>query len=148
MSAVIVQQDSTAYASASTREAYAEFKKRAVFVIFAVIAAVAALAIIWQARIILLVLFAGFLGALVLATLSSFIQKWLRIPRAFAFVLLLAGLGAALALGAWLRGPELMQQFGQLQVDLPAAARRLYLSAGESRWGRWILDNTPESGCR
>jgi len=63
-----------------------------------------------------------------------------------AFAALLAGLGGALALAAWLRGPELMQQFGQLQVDLPAAARRIYSSLGGSRWGRWILDNTPQSG--
>ena len=50
-----------------------------------------------------------------------------------------------MALGGWLRGPELMQQLAQLQIDLPAAARRLYSSMGESRWGRWILDNAPES---
>ena len=150
MPTAIESQDSTASTTPVMGEAqaegYSEFKKRAVFVIVAVIAGLLGLGIVWQARIILLVLFAGFLGALILTTLTSLVQKWLGIRRVFAFALLLAGVGVALALGVWLRGPELLQQFGQLQVDLPAAARRLYVSMDQSRWGRWILDNTHDSG--
>ena len=121
-----------------------DFTKRAAFVIAVSAAAIVAMVTIWEARVILLVLFAGCLGALVLATLTSLLQSYLRIPRTFAFAVLLAGLGLALALGAWLRGPELAQQFGQLQVDVPEAAKRLYSSLGNTGWGRWLLDNTPD----
>lgn len=125
---------------------YTEFRKRALFSILAVLLAIAAAAIIWQSRVILLVLFAGFLGGLVLATLTSLVQNWFHIPRTIAFVVLLAGLGGAVVSAAWLRGPELIQQFGQLQVDLPAAAKRIYVLLAEHRWGRWVLDNTPQTG--
>ena len=50
------------------QDSYAEFKKRVLFVVIAVTAAIAALVAIWQAKVILLVLFAGFLGALVLVS--------------------------------------------------------------------------------
>ncbi len=104
------------------------------------------MAVVWEARVILLVLFAGCLGALVLATLTSLLQSWLRIPRIFAFAAVLAALGLAVALGVWLRGPALAQQFGQLQVDVPDAAKRLYLSLEESNWGQWIISNAPDDG--
>ena len=81
-----------------------------------------------------------------LATLTSLLQSWLRIRRMLAFAAVLAALGLAVALGVWLRGPALAQQFGQLQLDVPDAARRLYSSLGESSWGRWILSNAPDDG--
>lgn len=125
---------------------HAEFKKRATFVILAAVLAVAVLVITWQARTILLTLFAGFLGALILATFTSMVQRWLRLPRAMAFLVLLIVLSGAVALAGWLRGPELLQQFGQLQVDLPAAARRIYASLEQSRWGHWLIDIIRQSG--
>ena len=123
-----------------------DFKQRTMYVVTLVAATLIAMAIVWEARVILLVLFAGFLGALVLATLTSMLRSWLRIPRMFAFATVLAALGLAFALGVWLRGPALAQQFGQLQVDVPNAAKRLYSSLGESSWGHWIISNAPDDG--
>jgi predicted PurR-regulated permease PerM len=123
-----------------------EFNRRMIFGATLIAAIVTAMTIAWEARAILLVLFAGCLGALVLATLTSLIQSWLRVRRPFAFAMVLVILGLAVALGLWLRGPALAQQFGQLQVDVPNAARRLYSSLGESSWGRWILNNAPDDG--
>jgi predicted PurR-regulated permease PerM len=91
-------------------------------------------------------MFAGCLGALVLGTLTSLLQASLHIPRILAFVAILVALGLAIALGVWLRGPALAQQFGQLQEDVPNAARRLYSSLGERQWGQWILSNAPDDG--
>lgn len=123
-----------------------DFKWRVIFVVIVVAAILTGMAVVWEARVILLVLFAGCLGALVLATLTSLLQSWLRIPRIFAFAAVLAALGLAVALGVWLRGPALAQQFGQLQVDVPDAAKRLYLSLEESNWGQWIISNAPDDG--
>jgi predicted PurR-regulated permease PerM len=123
-----------------------DFKRRAIFVVTIIAAVLIAIAAIWEARVILLVLFAGCLGALVLATLTSLLQSCLRIPRMVAFAAVLATLGLAAALGVWLRGPALAQQFGQLQVAVPDAAGRLYSSLGKSTWGQWILSNAPDDG--
>jgi AI-2E family transporter len=123
-----------------------DFKHRVIFIVTVTAGIISAMAAAWEARVILLVLFAGCLGALVLATLTSLLQSWLRIPRVFAFAAVLAALRIAVALGVWLSGPALAQQFGQLQVDVPDAARRLYSPLGESSWGHWIISNTPDEG--
>jgi predicted PurR-regulated permease PerM len=123
-----------------------DFKHRVIFVVTVIVAILIAIAAIWEARVILLVLFAGCLGALVLATLTSVIQSCLRIPRMVAFAAVLAGVVLTAALGVWLRGPALAQQFSQLQVDVPDAARRLYSSLGDSTWGQWVISNAPEQG--
>jgi len=128
------------------RDRRTDFKRRAIFVVTLIAAILIAMAAIWEARIILLVLFAGCLGALVLATLTSLLQSWTRIPRIFAFAAVLAGLGLSVGLGVWLLGPALAQQLGQLQVDVPDAARRLYSSVGKSSWGQWIISNAPDDG--
>ncbi len=123
-----------------------DFKQRAIYVVTLIATYLIAMAAVWEARVILLVLFAGCLGALVLTTLTSLLQSWMRISRMLAFAAVLAALGLAVGIGVWLRGPALAQQLGQLQVDLPDAARRLYLSVGKSNWGQWIISNAPDDG--
>jgi predicted PurR-regulated permease PerM len=126
------------------RDPRPDFKPRVIFVVTLIAAILIAMAAVWEARVILLVLFAGCLGALVLATLTSQLQSWLRIPRIVAFAAVLAALGLAVTLGVWLRGPALAQQLAQLQVDVPNAARRLYSSLGKSSWGQWMISNAPD----
>ena len=122
-----------------------EFKARTIFIVCACTVAIAAVVLAWQARAVFLVLFAGCLGALILATLTSLIQSWSRLPRMPAFTLLLAIIGLALGLGIWLRGPALAQQFNQLHVDLPNAARQVYSTLDQSTWGQWILANVADA---
>jgi predicted PurR-regulated permease PerM len=122
-----------------------DFKRRTLFVIVVVAATILSIVTIWEARVILLVLFAGCLGALVLTTLTDKIRSWLHIPRVVALIVFLACLGLVVTLGSWLRGPELVEQFGKLQVDVPEATRRLNALLGESDWGRWILSHFPDS---
>jgi predicted PurR-regulated permease PerM len=90
------------------------------------------------------VLFAGCLGALVLATLTSWLQKRLQIPRAVAFALVLAGIAASMGLGIWLRGPALAQQFSELQTKIPDAARSAFSTLQGSDWGRWIVEQAAD----
>ncbi len=119
-------------------------KSRVIFTIFTSTTVVAAAFAVWEARIILLVLFAGCLGALILASLTSLFQRWLRIPRAIAFASVLAAAATALGLGVWLRGPALVQQLSELQTDIPEAARYAVLSLQDHSWGRWILAQTTD----
>ena len=67
-----------------------------------------------------------------------------RNPRTFAFAALLAGLGLALPLGISLRGPELAQQFGSSRWMFLKPRNDSIRSLGNTGWGRWILDNTPD----
>jgi predicted PurR-regulated permease PerM len=118
--------------AAQEQDSRPDFKHRVIFVVTVTAGIITAMAAAWEARVILLVPFAGCLGALILATLTSLLQSRLRIPRVFAFAAALTSLGLAVALGVWLRGPALAQQFGQLQVDVPDAASRLYSSSARA----------------
>ena len=121
------------------------FKRRVVFSVFVTTATVAAIVALWESRIVLLVLFAGCLGALILATLTSWLEMWLRIRRAFAFTLVLLGISVAMGLGVWLRGPALVQQFSELQRDIPDAANSVLSYLRQFGGGRWLLEQATDT---
>ncbi len=123
----------------------AGFRSRAIFTVLLAASVVAAAIAIWEARNILLVLFAGCLGALILATLTSVLQKWVRVPRTLAFTSVLVTLASVLALGIWLRGPALARQLSELQDDIPDAIRYVFASLHEYSGGQWILAQTTDA---
>jgi hypothetical protein len=43
------------------------------------------------------------------------------------------------ALGIWLRGSAIAEQFLKLQIDLPLAAHKLYGRIHSTDWGQWFL---------
>src|SRR5579859_2613699 len=77
------------------------FRKKAVFVTLISIASVLALLLLWQARFILLLLFAGYIGALILTTLTAKFQSWFHVRRAVAFVMVICVAVGLLAIGVW-----------------------------------------------
>ncbi len=118
-----------------------DFKRRATFVIVVVAGAAATAVVFWKARVILLLLFAGLVGALLLATATNWTQKKLRIPRILALVAVVVFSLVCLGLGIWLRGPALAQQLSDLQLDLPAAANKILMRLQAQGWGRWLLSH-------
>ena len=116
-----------------------EFKNRARFVILFATGVVLLLTVVWLARIILLLLFAATLCALMLATATDWTHAKFKVPRSLALALVAVAGGGLIALGIWLRGPEIAEQFARLQVDLPLAARKLLLQLHATEWGRWLL---------
>lgn len=122
-----------------------QFEKRVLFAVFVTTATVAAVVALWESRIILLVLFAGCLGALILATLTSWLEMWFHIRRAFAFTLVLLGICVAVGLGVWLRGPALVEQFSELQTDIPDAANSVLSYLRQFGGGRWLLDQATDA---
>ena len=121
------------------------FESHVIFTVLVSTSVIAAAFAVWEARIILLVLFAGCLGALILATLTSLLQSWLRIPRVVAFASVLVALVFVLGLGMWWRGPALVQQLNTLQTDIPDAIRYVFASLHEYSWGRWIVAQTMDA---
>jgi predicted PurR-regulated permease PerM len=122
------------------------FRKRAVFVVVLCVASIVALLILWQARSILLLLFAGYIGALILTTLTEKFQAWFHLRRrGLAFTMVIGALVLLLALSIWLRGPALVQQAGDLRIDIATAVRELSSRFQAQGWGRWVIAHTGDS---
>ena len=115
------------------------FNKRAIFVVLICLVSVVSLLVLWQARFILLLLFAGYIGALILTTLTNAFQSWLHIRRrGLAFAMVLCSIVAVIAAGIWLRGPALAAPLtavllGVADVLLPSGTGRPSESAAHAR---------------
>lgn len=115
------------------------FKKRAVFVVLVSVAGIGGLLLLWEARFILLLLFAGYIGALILTTLTSWFQSLFRVRRGLALMMVISTTIVMLGFAIWLRGPGLAERFGDLQVDIATAAQQLSQRLQEQTWARWII---------
>jgi predicted PurR-regulated permease PerM len=127
-----------------------EFRGRARFVILFATAVFLVLAVVWLARVILLLFFAAALCALMLATAADWLHTKLKLPRSVALALVIGTGAGFLAVGVWLRGSEIAEQFARLQVDLPIAARKLLIQLQGTDWGSrliaWFNDNAQQPG--
>ncbi len=122
------------------------FNQRAIFVVLICLVSVVSLLVLWQARFILLLLFAGYIGALILTTLTTAFQSWFRIRRrGLAFTMVICSIIAVIAAGIWLRGPALAQQVGDLQADIASAAREIASRFQAQGWGRWVIAHSTNS---
>jgi predicted PurR-regulated permease PerM len=118
-----------------------DFKSRTTFVV-AVCAGVAVTALlVWTMRGILLLLFAGLIGALLLTIMTSWIQKWLKLRRSLALSMVVACFALFLGVGTWMRGGAIVQQFNDLQVDLPAAVHQVVSRLEGQNLGHWLLSH-------
>jgi predicted PurR-regulated permease PerM len=127
------------------REKGDSFNKHAVFVVLICLVSVGSLLVLWQARSILLLLFAGYIGAVTLTTLTTAFQLWFHIRRrGLAFTMVICATVAVLAVGIWLRGPALVQQVGDLRVDIASAAREIASRFQAQGWGRWIIAHSSD----
>ena len=121
------------------------FRKKTTFVAFISILSVLSLLLVWQARYILLLLFAGYIGALILTTLTEKFQAWFHIRRGVAFVMVICVAIGLLAIGIWLRGPALAQQLSALQMDIATAARQMSERLQSHAWARWVISHSADS---
>ena len=98
-----------------------------------------AIILAWLVRVVLLLFFA----AAVLATLLTIIIDWmktkLKLRQGVALALILLGISLFAFLIIWTSGAAIIQQFSDLQVDLPRAASQLIERLRGYSWGRWML---------
>lgn len=118
-----------------------DFKRRAIFVIAVCAAVAVAATFVWMARVILLLLFAGLIGALLLTTAANWTQQKLKLRRSLALVTVVASFAICLGLGIWIRGPALAQQFSDLQINLPSAAHKVLMGLQAQGWASWLLSH-------
>jgi predicted PurR-regulated permease PerM len=116
-----------------------EFKSRTRFAVLYITGVFLALSFIWIARTILLLFFASILCALLLATAVDWAHAKIKIPRSIALILGTASGASLVALGVWLRGSAIAEQFLKLQIDLPLASHKLVTQLQATDWGRWLF---------
>lgn len=97
------------------------------------------LILIWLGRVIILLLFGAIVVAVLLTAVVDWLVKRFKLGRRTAFVLILSVAASLLALMVWRIGPSIIDQFADLQNDLPLAAHQLMARVEDYTWGRWML---------
>lgn len=109
--------------------------------------------IAWQAFGVLLILFAGILGAIVFTRLSGWIAQKIHWPHPIVLALVLAGLLCLIAVAGWNLVPQLNEQFPELVRKLSKVVDRLgqqlkqfawvrQLTGGQADWSVFVPDGT------
>jgi predicted PurR-regulated permease PerM len=122
-----------------------KFKSRVSFTLLAISAVTLATFLIWIGRVIFLLLFASAIGAVLLTTVADWVHTRFKVKQNLALaVFLLVTLAVAGAL-IWSQGPNIVQQFADLEADLPVAAHSLLTQLQSHQWGQWLLRQSPGS---
>lgn len=99
--------------------------------------------LLWRVSHVLLILFAGILGAVFLDGLARVAQRGLRLPHTATLVLAIAAIGLAIAGFALAVGPQLLEQSRQLADLLPQSIDQLRSWAQHHPWGRLLTETHP-----
>jgi predicted PurR-regulated permease PerM len=122
-----------------------KFKSRVTFTILAITAIALAIGLIWIGRVIFLLLFAAMIGAILLTTVSDWLHTRLKIRQGQALALFIVVGFGVVALVVWMLGPNVVQQFADLEIELPQAAHSLLAQVQSHPWGQWLLRQSPGS---
>jgi predicted PurR-regulated permease PerM len=122
-----------------------KFKSRVVFMLLAITGVGLAFGMFWIGRVIFLLLFASIIGAVFLTAISDWLHERLKIGKGAALALFICVSIAVIGLLAWMQGDNVAQQFADLEVELPLAARKLLAQVQSHQWGQWLLRQTPGS---
>ena len=96
------------------------------------------LLVAWVGRVIVMLLLAAVVFAVLLSAVVDWVTTKLKIRRGLAFALLLAAGFVVVFLTLWIRGPSIIEQFADLQTDLPQAAHKFLERLNGYQWGRWL----------
>jgi predicted PurR-regulated permease PerM len=122
-----------------------KFKSRLVFTLLAIVGISLGFGLLWIGRVIFLLVFAAVVGTIFLTAIADWLHRRLKIKRGLALSLFLVVSFGLLVLLGWLLGPNIADQFADLQVELPQAAHSLLNQMQSHQWGQWLLRQTPGS---
>jgi predicted PurR-regulated permease PerM len=122
-----------------------KFKSRVSFTLLAITAITLAAFLIWIGRVIFLLLFASAIGAVLLTTVSDWVHTRFKIKQNLALAAFLLVTFAIAGAVIWSQGPNIVQQFADLEADLPVAAHSLLTQLQSHQWGQWLLRQSPGS---
>jgi predicted PurR-regulated permease PerM len=108
-----------------------------------VVALVLAVVVVWYARDVLLLGFAGVLLAVFFRRLACFIHDRSGIPTSASLAIVVLLLFGGLGVLFWLRGPAIAAEFDQLREGVPRAAETAKARLQDHEWGRAFLEKLP-----
>jgi predicted PurR-regulated permease PerM len=109
-------------------------------------AGAALLLLLWFARTVLLVAFAGILLGILLRTPAEWLSRRTRVSPAVGVVLVSVLLLLLLVGAFWARGSAIAEQTAELRERLPIAVARIEEYVRGTSWGRTVLDFMPAPG--
>lgn len=92
---------------------------------------------------VLLLVFAAILLAQFLSGLAMFLHHRTTLSRSVALAIVAVGLLALSATIAWLAGPRIAEQFGQLSERIPEAVEQIRSSLQQEAWMEPLLQQAP-----
>jgi predicted PurR-regulated permease PerM len=121
-----------------------KFKSRVIFMLLAITAVGLSFGLFWIGRVIFLLLFASIVGTIFLTAIAEWLHTRLKIKRGAALALFICVSFALAALLVWIQGSNVVQQFSDLEVELPQAAHSLMAQLRSHQWGQWLLSQSPD----
>src|ERR1700692_2422657 len=89
----------------------------AIRLVFLTIGIIVLLLLAWIGRVIVVLLFAAAIVAVLVSAVVDWLRATLRTRREFAFLLFLFGAALLILLTLWIKGPDIIEQFADLQTD-------------------------------
>ena len=99
-----------------------------------------AILLLWRGAAVFLLVFAGLLLAIFLATAARWVGERLRLPYAWALPAVILALAVCLGGVGWLVLPRIAVQADQLAQALPTAIDDFRRQVGQYAWGQAVLD--------
>ncbi len=100
------------------------------------------LALLWLLSDVILVLFAATLLGCQLAGASHFVSRWTRLPYGLSLAAVILAIAGAIALFAWLHGPDLVRELGSISGQANEQVATLWGRLGNIDWLKSTIDKT------
>jgi predicted PurR-regulated permease PerM len=113
--------------------------------IIVALALIALVVLLWYTAYVLLLAFAGILGAIVLDAITEWVRGRMRLSRDRAYLIVLAGVTSLIGVAIWQLAPRLIVQVSQLVQVVPRAIENLHYFLNQHGWGQALLENAPAS---
>lgn len=109
------------------------------------VAVVLLLLLVWIARSVVLLAFAGLLLSIALRTPADWLAERTPLTPRWALVAVVGGVLLVLVGGFWLRGPAVAAEIDALRDRLPEAIERLKQRVAASEFGARVIEQAPEA---
>jgi predicted PurR-regulated permease PerM len=117
-----------------------EFAVRSFLAVGIALLLVAGVFLLWWARTVFFLLFAGVVFGVFLNGVSEWVQSRTKLPYFGSLSIVAVLLVAALGLAGWLMGREIASQLTQLADSLPLILGQFQEQIEQHQWGRWLIE--------
>jgi len=129
----------------NSRSPNLNFIRRVLIVIGLVVLSALILGLLWYGAEVILLVFAGFLFAVFLRSLSDLLSKYTPLSENWALTLVLLAIVGLIAFGAWLLSDSMQLQFEELTEQLPVAFEKMRGQMSQYPLGRRIVEQMPSA---